>query len=42
LTGYRANQANAAMVEMANKLTLAETEQKEYREMNATLRMTLW
>jgi hypothetical protein len=36
-----ANQSNA-MVEMANKLTQAETKQKECQEMNATLRMTLW
>jgi hypothetical protein len=47
LTGYdcekaRANQANTAMVEMSNKLTVAETKQKEYQEMNAALQMTLW
>jgi hypothetical protein len=40
LLGY--DGARAALVEMANKLTAAETKQKEREEMNATLRMTLW
>jgi hypothetical protein len=38
----RANQANAARVGMVNKLTVAETKQKEYQEKNAALQMTLW
>jgi hypothetical protein len=47
LTGYdcekaRANQANAAMVEMANKLTVAGTKQMEYQKINAALQMILW
>jgi hypothetical protein len=40
LLGYDC--ARAALVEMANKLTMAETKQKECEEMNSTLRMTLW
>jgi hypothetical protein len=40
LLGYDC--ARAALVEMANKLTIAETKQKECEEMNATLRITLW
>jgi hypothetical protein len=47
LTGYdcektRENEANATMDEMANKLTVAETKQKEYQEMNVALQMALW
>jgi hypothetical protein len=40
LLGYDC--ARAALVEMANKLTIAEAKQQECEEMNATLRMTLW